>query len=252
MSLLVRLLERCLGFLVVLSFGACGLTLSSIADSKITPRAMTESSGYFELGEVEVTELSSDPLADLENSDIPINPLTTLGLVRGGELELQLDMIINMGKKIWAIIEAGKPTAEVNVSSANALPQGSRDWAQLQGWETPQVRRYRVSMKNGYGMTVVDFTYRVQFTPGGNFEGRGRFLTNIVILPEDLYVAWAWNFSATASVPNVTNAGNIENPIAAAELLLDFKIETPLFKQRSTRSYYVRGDGMFVDLQNRM
>jgi hypothetical protein len=51
------------------------------------------------------------------------------------------------------------------------------------------------------------------------------------------------------TIPSVTNAGTRENPIAAAEILVDGKVETPFQKILTSSGYYMRGDGNFVDFQ---
>jgi hypothetical protein len=161
-----------------------------------------------------------------------------------------LDQIINMGKKVWAIIEANKPVVNVSTDTANALPEGVRGWQNLQGWQSPFSRLYHVSYKNVWGMKVVDLTYRVLFTYGGNVSGKGRYLANVTVVPSDLYVFWGYTFSLQASVPSVLNAGTSADPVASAQLLLNWKIDTALNHQQNSQSYNVKGDGTFTDLSN--
>lgn len=172
--------------------------------------------------------------------------------IAGGlnEAEVVLDRVINIGKKVWAIIEANRPVVNIQTDSANALPEGARAWQNLSGWSAPQSRVYRVTYKNLFGVTVVGFSYRVLFTPGGNVNGKGRYLTQVAILPAALDVAWGYSFDMNAAVPSVTNAGSAENPVGAAQLLLSWKVSTPLKHSQNTQSFYVQGDGQFLDLSN--
>ena len=67
---------------------------------------------------------------------------------------------------------------------------------------------------------------------------------------EGAIIAWGWSFDATASIPTITNSGTTDNPVAAAELLISSQVRTVLSHLDNSESYYVRGDGKFVDLQN--
>lgn len=204
--------------------------------------------------EVEEVELSEDDSIDHFLPKYP-KPLTTpvpgwdiLKDLRNGTLVL--DQILNYGARIWKIVEANKPVVNVKVATANALPAGTRDWRGYQGWQTPRSRVYRISYKNFYGINVVDFSYRVLYTYGGNVFGKGRYLTNVTILPANLSVAWGYKFDAESAVPSVLNAGTVANPVAAMELLMKWSVDTVVSHNQMTTSFFVRGDGEFVNLTN--
>ena len=164
------------------------------------------------------------------------------------ELVVAIEEIINLGKKIWEIVEAGRPVVDVKTDVADALPKGIENWGVLENWRTPISKTYEVEYKNLLGMKVVRFSYRILYTYGGSYQGKGQYLTRITVVPADLYVAWGFNFSATAQVPSVTNAGTNLDPLAAAELLVKWSIDNPINHAESTESYYVRGDGILKDL----
>lgn len=67
-----------------------------------------------------------------------------------------IDQIINLGSKIWKIIEAGKPVVDVKYAYANALPKGVRSSEELDGFSDLQFRSVRHYGKNLYGMVVYD------------------------------------------------------------------------------------------------
>lgn len=177
----------------------------------------------------------------------PEKPVTPTGSPLD-EVEVILDQLIRIGQKIYKIVDAGKPVYNSTVHRTDVVPKGITDWQQLTGWQTPVSKTYEWSIKNLYGMNVVTLRYRILFTPGGRFENRGEFLQNVTIIPEYVYVAWGYSLDAVASVPSITNAGSTQNPIAAAELLIDATVKTPLNTARMSASYYVKGDGMFKAL----
>jgi len=209
-----------------------------------------DSQKYFTVGRVTVEEvqevrsfLSGNEGFMALDDETPAGPIPELN-----EAEVVLDQIINMGRKIWTIVDANRPVVNVAGNVATAVPQGLTTWQQLQGWQTPTSKTYRVLYENLYGIDVVDFSFRVLFTHGGNLNGKGRYLTNVTIVPASLDVAWGYTFSAQSIVPNVVNTGSTALPVAGMELQLKWTVDTVLKHSESTASFFVRGDGQFTQL----
>ncbi len=51
------------------------------------------------------------------------------------------------------------------------------------------------------------------------------------------------------TIPSVTNAGTTQSPIAAAEVLVKWDVDTVINHEEQSADYYVRGDGTFQTLQ---
>jgi hypothetical protein len=114
-------------------------------------------------------------------------------------------MVVNVGKKIWEIVEKNQPTLQVQTSSASALPGGISDWKQMAGWQTPISRAYSITYTNLYTIKVVQFTFRVVFHYGGNYQGKGKYMTGITVIPSNIDVLWGYNFDCKVTVPEVLN-----------------------------------------------
>ncbi len=203
----------------------------------------------FGIGRSELRELPSPPTDEIpvELPETQAPQLTLLDTV--DQLEVKLDQLIRIGQKIYKIVEAGRPIYNSNLHRTDVLPKGVAEWQQLTGWQAPTSKRYEWSIKNLYGMNVVTLRYRLMYTPGGHLDGRGRYLQAVTIVPEYVYVAWGYSLDVTASTPSITNAGTLENPVAGAELMIDATVKTVLNTAQMTASYYVRGDGLFKDMQ---
>ena len=163
---------------------------------------------------------------------------------------ISFDQIINYGTKLWKLIEAGKPVSNFQSAMANALPQSAENgnWMALENWQEPKGRIYTATYKNLYGAEVVRFEYRILFTPGGTYEGKGQYLSNVNVQAQNLSVAWGYNVDAKAKVVNVINTGSKANPVAGMEVLVDWRVKTVLKDMRSTNSFFLKGDGSFLDL----
>lgn len=167
------------------------------------------------------------------------------------EYDADLDTIISMGKKIYAIVEQGKPVVTREDAVWKLLPKvGGQevDEMDLEGWYTPAFRKYRLELKNLYGMVVVSMQYTINYTYGGQYDGKGRYLTGVEIRPDDLLVRWGYNFDAKATRVSIVNHGTKQNPVVGMTIKLSTTIKTVLNESQQDYTYHVKGDGSFQEL----
>lgn len=184
------------------------------------------------------------------NDSETLNPVdAATGVAELESANKGLDVIINMGKKVWSIVDAAKPKVDLQSDVATALPASvSGCWMDLQAWQAPVVTTREISIENLYGMEVVRFVYRVIMLAGGSYNGVGRYIGYATMQPVELKVAWGYTFNATATVPAVFNISSKEKPVAAMNLLVDWTVSTVLKHQRQTQSYYLTGYGTIREL----
>ncbi|RYZ70243.1 MAG: hypothetical protein EOP09_06405 [Proteobacteria bacterium] len=161
---------------------------------------------------------------------------------------IDIGEIIRIGSQIWKIIEKNAPVVDQKFQTVSLVPQGITSWNQLGTWSVPESRVFKKVYTNVYGMNVVEFNYRIAYTPGGSFEGKGKYLSRVEIEAATLNVAWGYKFNATGEIVNPTNAGTASDPIAGTELRMNWQINTPLRHMQSSDRFYVRGDGLFRNL----
>lgn len=234
------------GIMTKLMIAALAVVLTTQA------QALTqEEQDYLTIDRVTVQEIPGEsPLAGSFQTyeyaqDFPFPPQVS----QTKQLEVEIDTIINIGKKIWAIVEAGKPVVNVQLNTASAMPAGIKGWQQLAGWKTPSSSTYRVHYTNLYGMNVVDFSYRVMFTYGGSYNGLGRFVTGATIVPAALDVAWGYSFKANVEVPTVVNIGTVENPVGGIQMNVNWEVGTVIKNSQTRTSYFVNGLGQLKQLE---
>lgn len=160
------------------------------------------------------------------------------------EVSVVIDTIVNLGEKVWAIIERGRPVIHNEVQSASAMPKGTKAWNQLAGWQPSKSASYRIKYKNAYGMKVVDFAYRVMFTYGGSYKGQGRYVTGATIIPADLYVAWGFKFNSNVTIPTVVNTGTEQYPVGGIQMNVNWDVSTVINHHQQTSSFFVDGNGL--------
>ena len=161
-----------------------------------------------------------------------------------------MDNIINTASKIWKIIVNNAPMVNIDAKYAAAYPQGITSAAQLAQWSRPRSYVYGFYAENFYGIKMIDVGYKVTYTCGGAYKGKGKFLTAVTVVPARADVGWGYRFSMTASVPDstITNVGTDTNPVAAMQLKLLWKIATVLKESDDASVYYVQGDGYFEEI----
>jgi hypothetical protein len=190
---------------------------------------------YFTPGEMAIEEIG--PSEDTE--------CTALSSMNDDE-NLTLDTIVNIGKALWEIIQAGKATVDLKTDFANALPEGLKTASALHNWQDPIFKSFRFKFNNVLGLRVVQFNYKVSYTPGGRYNGKGHYLANVTVLPSKIKVKWGYKLFADVIVPKVTNVGSNEDPIAGMQLLLHWKILSIFTHEENTKAFYIRGDGGFI------
>ncbi len=167
-----------------------------------------------------------------------------------GEAIMIVDQLVALGKKIWPIIEAGRPVITTKFAPVYVLPVQVLDDQNLvlDSWSTPKVARYKVVYENLFGMDVITFTFSVQYQAEGQLDGVGKYLSGVYVSADNVSVSWGFDFDAKTVVTAITNRGTLENPVAGLTLRLEYVAKSVLREIRSTASFHVTGNGTFQKL----
>ncbi len=205
---------------------------------------------YYTITNIETTKLPAEAsnlsLEKMETEDALLRPA-----LQDGSLEdeiVSINKIINIGKVVWSIVEAGKPVLNLQTNVASALPKGISGWSDLSHWAEPVSSSFAVSAKNTFGIEVVSFKYRIVYVYGGSYNGKGHYIGYASLEPSDIQVAWGFNLDAQAFIQNVFNAGSDKDPVGALQLMMQYKISSPMAIIQQSQSYYMNGKGAFKSL----
>lgn len=158
-------------------------------------------------------------------------------------LDEVLTAIEKIGTRIWKLVEANRPVVHVESKVANALPRNVSCWMDLENWKTPKVYRYNVKYTNLFGADVVNFTFRVIYTYGASYEGRGKYLSNVSVHPAELDVLWGYTFNSKIEVQRIVNLGTKEEPVAGMEMKLIWQVSTPIKDSQQSKIFFITGAG---------
>jgi hypothetical protein len=164
------------------------------------------------------------------------------------EAELIVDKIINIGKKVWAIIDAGKPVSNLKYDVATALPQGAKCWLDLQQWQAPKSAAFVVSYKNLYGVELVHLKYRVLYLAGGNVKGVGKYVGYATVQPADIRMSWGYDLDVKAEATAIYNQGTDRSPIGGLQLQITWTLKSVLQNFTQTQVYSINGLGELKSL----
>ena len=226
-----------------------GQSFAAVGDVKVLPFVQQRIEGaelpadskyeedYFTIGKVTVTEVET-PAEYLEDKADVKNL---------GQVIMTIEKLIALGKKIWAIIEAGRPVLNTNLMSPlSVLPKTDDPDAafyQMEGWSAPKAVTYRVEYENLFGMTVIGFDYTVIFQYAGKYEGKGNYITGLNVKASNVSVAWGFKFDANSSLVNIANRGSSANPTAGATVQIDYKASSVMRTISTSESFHVTGKG---------
>jgi len=164
------------------------------------------------------------------------------------------DKIVNLMDKIMTLIAKNQPVVNITVNYANAVPYGMTHWTQLQGWSKPMTKRYMMAIKDSIGNKAVEVTYQVHWTYGGNYNGKGKYLTGVTVEPISVKTAYGYTVDMTAEVPDSTiaNVGTTESPVASMQVKLHVKAHSIFSDMQKQEIYYVQGDGLMQPMTQKL
>ena len=160
-----------------------------------------------------------------------------------GEVIVIVDQLIALGKKVWPIVEAGRPVSNVKLGTISVLP--ATQGVELEGWSAPRNRKYRLVYENVYGWDVITFEFTVHYQYGGHNNGVGKYLDAVTVTANFVDVTWGFDFSAQTRLVKVTNRGTRANPVAGVTLEVSQIAKTVVSDMKSTSTFHISGDGKF-------
>ncbi len=160
-----------------------------------------------------------------------------------GQINNFVDKIINLGSKIWTIIENNKAVLDYETITASAVPANVSNWYELENWKALKTENYEVVYTNLLGMNVISMKVRLSYVYGGTYKGAGQYLKNVTIRPSDIDVVLAYTLDAFVTTDDPFNMNSMENPLAALPITLNWTVENALKTSKHSVVFLVKGNG---------
>lgn len=183
---------------------------------------------------------SAAPMSNVSRTS-PLGGMTAIPEL--DQAELVVDKVINIGTKIWKVIEKGTPVLTYSQTTGSAVPQNTKSWTDLENYKEPVTRVMKVSYKNFAFGEVVHFVYRVILVAGGSYHGVGSYIGYAAVEPIEMTPSYLYKLTATASIDNVYNKGTSANPVAGMVLTVRWSVSTIMSPLIGSHTFFLDGNG---------
>jgi hypothetical protein len=155
------------------------------------------------------------------------------------------DMVI-IGEKVIKLIEKGKVSVSVVRQTLSVVPQGVTLWTDLENWSpVPQQKVFRVDIRNAFCSVVANARLKVSFLYGGSHEGKGKFLSNVTMIPTSIYAGyWGTGFDLYTEFRDPVNIGTKANPVAALGFDVRYRFYSIFGTVEGAYDAFVNGKGV--------
>mmetsp|Transcript_34093 Transcript_34093/g.77844 ORF Transcript_34093/g.77844 Transcript_34093/m.77844 type:complete len:261 (+) Transcript_34093:35-817(+) len=112
--------------------------------------------------------------------------------------------IVNVGTKVWSLVQNSEAQVTTSLPSANAIPQGvsvsqlafpvtSSHWSQ----------QHQIVFPGALFGTYASFTFKMEYQCGGTYQGKGAYLANVQPNDSD-YAAYGQTLTVTMNLESPT------------------------------------------------
>ncbi|HXH32752.1 MAG TPA: hypothetical protein VNJ01_18275 [Bacteriovoracaceae bacterium] len=162
--------------------------------------------------------------------------------------------LVALGEGIYTLSSKFKPTISTEYAPINVVPYNAATKVvvspfELEGFSDLVVKTVSTKCMNAYNQTVVTFVYNVFYSYGGNYRGKGKYLSSIVIVPSYVQVATGWTFTSSMKVSSVTNHSTTADPVAGIFLSMKYSVASLFAAVEKNDTIYIKGDGQFKSMQ---
>ncbi len=155
---------------------------------------------------------------------------------------------VALGESIYELVKKGRPTNTTSYNAISVVPKDPMTKEaispfDLEGFSVPEERSFTAVVKNGFDQVVVKFEYQLVYSYGGSFEGKGKYLTGVMVVPKSVHTSFGWDFNATMKLDAIMNHGSKANPVAGALVTIKYQMNswTSSFERNDT--LHVTGAG---------
>ncbi len=237
------------------------LTALVLATSLQAKTSVSESA----LGSIEISEVSSSKFLDINPDPVPTTPATPAPATPaptfnervtqvGGVIQTAKD-VVALGEAIYALVEKGRPKVTTEYAPISILPRDPSNSAtdpalkyavdpfDMEGFSFPVEKLITAKVKGPTGAAAVEFKYKVIYSYGGSYNGTGKYLTGINIIPASVKVSHGWTLNSSMKLTGMMNHGTRANPVVGAMITVKYNISsmTQAFERNDT--IYISGDG---------
>lgn len=189
------------------------------------------------------------------NPEVPGPVKPTLGdrvEQTGKVIQTARDMVA-LGEAIYELVKKGKPTNVTEYAPISVVPRDPTtkeiaDIFDMEGFSMPVEKNYVAKIKNGAGKEVVNFSYKVVYSYGGSYNGAGKYLTNVLIIPGSVRTTFGWEFNATMKLSGMMNHGTKADPVAGVMVTIKYQMNSWSSATERNDTIHITGRGQLKNM----
>lgn len=191
----------------------------------------------YQVGSVSVEEITSEP-----------DPVIPDPIEMAGRVITVAKDVVALGEDIYTLLEKSRPKITTSYEPISIVPRDPMtkeivDPYELEGFSMPVEKTYRSRVKNMLGKEVAVFDYKLMYSYGGSYNGAGKYLTGILIIPGAIHAKRGWTIDSTMKLTGLMNHGTRENPVVGAFITVKYAIHSlgNAFERNDT--FHITGNG---------
>lgn len=171
---------------------------------------------------------------------------------QGGKVIQAARDLVALGEAIYELVKKGKPSNTTEYAPISVVPRDpiSKEYIDpfdLENFSMPVEKSFVTKIKSSNGTDAVVFNYKIIYAYGGSWNGQGKYLTSVMVVPSSVRTSYGWDFNATMKLGGILNNGTKANPIAGIIINLKYQMNSWTAAIERTDSIYINGQG---DLKN--
>lgn len=136
--------------------------------------------------------------------------------------------MVALGEAIYELVRKGKPSNVTEYAPISVVPRDpmTKEYVEpfdLEGFSMPVEKNFVANIKSG-GREVVKFAYKVMYSYGGSYNGTGKFLTSVIVVPSSVVTKWGWEFNASMKLSGIMNHGSKADPVAGVMVTMKYQM----------------------------
>ncbi|MGE3609897.1 MAG: hypothetical protein AB7I27_09960 [Bacteriovoracaceae bacterium] len=231
------------------------LSSSAFASSKISHKfsiqtfQVLDNGGFAGPGPIPTPPLPTPPLPTPTPTPTDDSSPRPDRMEQVGKVVTQAKDVVALGESTYDLVHKGKPTNVTEYAPVSVVPRDPTtkeyvDPFDLESFSMP-VEKKLVTVIKSAGIEVVRFSYTVVYSYGGSYNGAGKYLTGVMIVPTSIKTRYGWDVNASMKIGGIMNHGTKANPIAGLMLAVKYQMNswTTAFEQNDM--FHITGDNQF-------
>jgi len=202
-----------------------------------------------------VSESGSLEISDVQSSKQVIPPAFTEGVAAVGSVIGIAKDVVALGESVYTLVEKGRPKITTEYAPISILPRDPSNTAadpaqryavdpfDMEGFSFPVEKMITAKLKSPLGKEVVTFQYKIIYSYGGSYNGRGKYLTGINIIPAKVTAGWNWVLNSSMKLSGMMNHGTRENPVVGAMITVKYNMTNLTRGVERNDTIYISADG---------